>query len=105
MPKYIDADELKNRLDSNISTSPTYTDYNCGYDDCILWVQDVLANMPTADAQEVKCGKWVELVKIRKDGKVRLIHYQCSVCGCFLGTNTANYCPHCGARMDLEDDK
>lgn len=59
----------------------------------------------TTDVQEVKHAKWVEQVKIRKNGEVRLVHWQCSLCGCFLGTNTANYCPNCGAKMDLEENE
>lgn len=63
----------------------------------------VLFKAPTADVQEVRHGEWVERVKIRKDGEARLVHWQCSLCGCFLGTNIANYCPNCGAKMDGDE--
>ena len=42
MSRYIDADKLKEKLDSFVSMNETYTDYNCGYDDCLIAVQDNL---------------------------------------------------------------
>lgn len=53
MSRYIDADKLKEKLDSFISMNETYTDYNCGYNDCLTAVQDTLANIPTADVAEI----------------------------------------------------
>ena len=53
MSRYIDADKLKEKLDSFISMNETYTDYNCGYDDCLTAVQDTLADIPNADVVEV----------------------------------------------------
>nr|DAP21448.1 MAG TPA: zinc-ribbon containing domain protein [Caudoviricetes sp.] len=67
-------------------------------------VRAAIAQAPTADVREIRRGRWIEQVKIRKDGKPRLVHWQCSLCGVFLGTNTANFCPHCGAKMDLKDE-
>lgn len=68
--------------------------------DGLYALKDEVDNIPTADVQEVRHGHWVKQIKIRKDEEVRLVHWQCSLCGCFLGTNTANYCPNCGAKMD-----
>ena len=102
MPRYIDKDKLINGLKEDCATlvkERRFDDYVQGYSSAI---DDIIAE-PTVDVQEVKHGHWVEQVKIKKDGKVRLVHWQCFLCGCFLGTNTANYCPNCGARMDLED--
>ena len=74
MPRYIDADSLYEKLEQRY------------------------------DGPEVKHGHWVEMVRIRKGRSVRLVRWQCSLCECFLGTNTANYCPNCGAIMDEEDE-
>lgn len=53
---------------------------------------------PAADVVEVRHGEWIELV--RDLGKGRTItKYQCSLCGVYL-VMEANYCPHCGAKMD-----
>lgn len=102
MPRYIDKDKLVNKLKEDCETlvkERWFDDYVQGYSSAI---DDIIAE-PEADVQEVKHGHWIEQAKIKKDGEVRLVHWQCSLCGCFLGTNTANYCPACGAKMDLED--
>ena len=53
MSRYIDADKLKEKLDSFILMDETPMNYNCGYDDCLTAVQDTLADIPTADVVEV----------------------------------------------------
>lgn len=102
MPRYIDKDKLINELKEDCAAlvkERWFDDYVQGYSSAI---DDIIAE-PTADVQEVKHGHWIEQAKIKKDGEVRLVHWQCSLCGCFLGTNTANYCPACGAKMDGEE--
>ena len=109
MPRYIDADTLKDKMfnyydcvnlngGKNNYKGETLMSY-----EVVDMIENCIDNAPTADVQEVKHGHWIEQAKIKKDGEVRLVHWQCSLCGCFLGTNTANYCPACGAKMDLED--
>lgn len=55
-------------------------------------VLEIISNQPTADVQEVRNGKWIKSKNERK----------CSLCGYFYFTNTDtfNFCPHCGAKMD-----
>lgn len=93
MPRYIDADSLYEKLEQRCG-GPEVKQYMMGFQEAI----------DTLEVKEVKHGHWVELVKIRKGGEVRLVHWQCSLCGCFLGANTANYCPNCGSIMDEEDE-
>lgn len=98
MSRYIDAEKINAKLMDEY--------YGMISDESmkIYKIMRMLDNAPTADVKEVKHGRWIEQVKIRKDGKPRLVHWQCSLCGVFLGTSTANFCPHCGAKMDLEDE-
>ena len=109
MPRYIDADTLKNKMFNyydcvNLNGGKNnYKGETLMSLEVVDMIEDCIDNAPTADVQEVKHGHWIEQAKIKKDGEVRLVHWQCSLCGCFLGTNTANYCPECGAKMDLED--
>lgn len=90
MRRYIDADKAKEKK--------VYSEDRHEY---VVPVAE-LDWLATADVQEVKHGRWIEQVKIRKNGEPRLVYWQCSLCGVFLGTNTANFCPHCGAKMDEE---
>ena len=67
-------------------------------------VQDALRY--AVDYMERKTGHWIE-----KDGWDGDVYYDCSACGeswtTIEGTpwdNDMNYCPHCGAKMEGEND-
>lgn len=66
-------------------------DYCAGWNGLIR----LLEKAPTVDAVPVMHGEWVEY----------LDEMECSVCKrqwnyCDNDTNTFNFCPHCGAKMD-----
>lgn len=67
----------------------------------------VLRNMPSIYVQPVKRGYWEEVTDYGGWGDT---HYRCSVCGdeWYLEDgnpkdNNMNFCPRCGARMNLKD--
>ena len=62
------------------------------------WLWTIL-DVTAADVEPVKHGRWV------KEKSDVLIHWHCSVCEkCyFLEEPNADYCPHCGAKMDGGD--
>ena len=62
-------------------------------------------NVPSAEPER-KMGKWIE-----KEGYDGDVYYDCSVCGNSWTTidgtpwdNGMNYCPNCGARMEVQND-
>ena len=57
-------------------------------------IMAVIDEATTVDAVEVVHGRW-------KQTGMHLLPYECSVCGSEEEGRT-NYCPNCGARMDLE---
>lgn len=66
----------------------------------------MVKKIPAVDAEPVRHGRWVE--KEVYDGDV---YYDCSACGeswVLLDGNPADngmdYCPHCGARMGMEEE-
>ena len=62
---------------------------------------DLRMLMPTVDAAPVKHGKWEY---VPTDGKFRAILI-CSKCKRSVGEyDRYKFCPHCGAKMDLEED-
>lgn len=71
-------------------------------------VLEVIEEIPTADVQEVKHGRWEETREKNILGdKVTVL--RCSVCNKFKAygkgiTVPYDYCPHCGARMDGEEN-
>ncbi len=68
-----------------------------------VWVVDVfdIKAEQAADVAPVVHGRWV------KDDEYARTHYNtprynCLSCGMHLMTPSFHYCPHCGAKMDLE---
>ena len=66
-----------------------------GLADCIA---SEIADIPTADVAPVVHGRWIAS------------HDEfcaCSICKypVYVGWNQTNYCPNCGAKMDLEEEK
>lgn len=66
---------------------------------------DLVDHLITNGVQIVRHGKW--LLEREPDGNPYCFH--CSVCDNdfhYIGITTAyRYCPHCGAKMDLEEEK
>lgn len=97
MSRYIDKDaivqDMKERL-NNVNHGD-YIYYRFGYKLAIRYIE----NAPTVDVQEVKHGKWDEIRGAY--GKLEgWIHRDCGR----MSMGKDNYCPKCGARMDLEDE-
>ena len=69
------------------------------------WVDDMMGDVddaPAADVAPVVHGRWVE-----KEKYTFGIMYDCSLCENRILDNGHpwNYCPNCGAKMDLEEEK
>ena len=60
----------------------------------------ILNQFPAADVIPVRHGRW-ELKRHKLFGNS--YDYVCSVCGCDYALAEYDYCPHCGAKMRLED--
>ena len=90
--EYIEREEVLKIISRYDSSS----DYHNGVVDVI---GNIIHKLPAADVVPVKHGRWV------KEKPDVLIHWHCSVCEkCyFLEEPNADYCPHCGAKMDGGD--
>ena len=60
-----------------------------------LSVYDI-GNIKPVDVVPVRHARWVYPIGMAWD-------YVCSECGKPIGVIKHNYCPNCGAKMDLED--
>lgn len=67
----------------------------------------VILRMPTADVEEVRHAAWIKDERQRRDDR-KIYDYCCSLCkGAASKGEYGNYdvftdfCPHCGAKMDL----
>ena len=100
MARLIDADILKENCRI---TGEFMNNFECV---SLKTLGEIIDKQPTIDP--VKHGKWVYKPTSEYDGYI-----VCSNCDVYIPshklfgkddeyTNTSNYCPHCGARMDGE---
>lgn len=110
MAKYINVDSLYERLEKRYrQIVENYSDldaqhYIMGFREAI----NCLKNEPAADVQEVKHAK-----DLQSEREFSSWTFECSRCHFFdddtycidSQIGSIKYCPNCGAKMDLEDDK
>ena len=76
----------------------TYSQYNEAWQDALDRAEGVIFNLPTAQPMRKK-GRWIDTGSIEEWWAEE---FKCSECGeSMLGT--ANYCPNCGAKMEVQD--
>ena len=98
--KYVHFDAIQSKIESLLFyENDCCEDFNLGQSGAILDVLDILAEMPTADVQEVRHGHW----ECNYDRGAFYIVYVCSECGRETLVKE-NFCPYCGARMDGEEE-
>lgn len=96
--------EEKRLIDANALERNVWLDGAC----LVIAVSEV-DNAPTVDAVEVAHGRWISVDssywRWAHDGghTVEHITYRCSECSRKSIIKT-NYCPNCGAKMDLKGE-
>ena len=99
MTEYIEREALMRRIkEIHCAECDSYHGVRCR----ACWVDDTLDYIdsePAADVAPVRHGRWVE-----KEKYTFGIMYDCSLCEDRILDNGHpwNYCPNCGAKMDLE---
>ena len=91
--EYIEREALQNKAFGE--NHPTFYDGQ----DIADWYEKCINETAAADVAPVRHGYWV------KEKRDVLIHWHCSACKeCFyLDMPNAEYCPHCGAKMDEKE--
>lgn len=67
----------------------------CDVDDLKMELDEA----PTIDAEPIRHGKWIV---VAEDFRHQIEWYECSQCR-FESSTAYNYCPHCGAIMEIEE--
>lgn len=103
MNKYINADNLIEILNAKANMALGTPK------EVFFSVANMISKLPPANATVIKHGKWLDM------GEEDLSYenvYACSVCNNWFylseGTpenNDYNYCPNCGARMDVTENE
>ena len=68
-------------------------------------IQDFLDNIPTVDVTPVRHGRWICIRKGYGEYECSVCHGEDSDCSDYYGTHVVteqDFCPNCGAKMDLE---
>ena len=99
MAEYIEREALMCRIkEIHCAECDSYHGVRCR----ACWVDDTLDYIdsePAADVAPVRHGRWIETGK----GLLGTASYKCSDCEFPMPFyNGYNYCPNCGAKMDLE---
>lgn len=109
MSDYISREALVDRLSKNLSACNPGTFSEMCYADAI----ETVKHFPAADVEPVRNGRWEECDWVDVDehgfGTRRTFKagLRCSQCACVFKKKLLwkrDYCPSCGAKMDLEDN-
>ena len=104
MPKeYIEREVISEGIRKYYYKNPPNSSYQEGFDHGLDKAQRVILDAPAADVVEVRHGRWVSVQ--HKLARV------CSVCNrdepykfADVDADVYNYCPNCGAKMDLQEE-
>ena len=100
MDEYINREETSEEIRKHYYKNPPNSSYGEGFDRGLDRAQRVILNAPAADVAPVVHGRW----GTHSDRPDSLI---CSVCKCGFDMwkhDPHNYCPNCGAKMDMGND-
>ena len=98
MPRYIDADALKENLNEIARHSFTLDDDYQYFIKGLIRADDAINETPTADVWEEVHARWETEVITDALGK-KHAYFACSRCGRGSADETP-YCSYCGAQMD-----
>lgn len=113
MPEYIDKSVVLDQIskqklfyeEERKQSGDCLEEMNCvGAENGLTALEDIISDIPAADVAPVVHGEWMRYSRT-------LWHY-CSVCleDALMSKSTgtevlSSFCPHCGAKMDLEESR
>ena len=103
MNEYISRDKVLNKfIEGDGHDDDRFTE---GYNFAVQEHREEVENIPAADVQPVKYGRWIGIYEWAKMHDSRPIgmctYFWCSECQT-AQEKKSNFCPNCGARMDGE---
>ena len=106
MNEYIEREAISEEIRKYYYKNPPNFSYGEGFDRGLDRAQRAILDAPAADVATVRHGRWVQVIchEEFEDGFVDRVKECCSVCHAPNGRKTTNYCPDCGAKMDVGAD-
>ena len=97
MDEYIIKETLQAKLNRK-KAGPANKRYTEGWNDAILMVKSMIHGEKAADVAPIRHGRWIA-IKVPNEWDKG----QCSQCRSIFNSSVwgTNYCPNCGAKMDL----
>lgn len=96
--RIIDADSLVRNIKKWEKYIGKYEKYIPYDEDIYVSTMLTIEDEPTVDAVPVRHGRWIKYTGMGK------VQWMCSECGAEeKNPKVANWCYHCGARMDADD--
>lgn len=103
MPKYIDADALKEAfLIEGKDVCDDTDEFDTKWGASQELIEKVIDSVPAADVEPVRHGRWVKMTGMMPPEFTG--HYSCSECDWFCKKHSVretdfDFCPGCGAKM------
>ena len=104
MDEYIEREAISEEIRKYYYKNPPNFSYGEGFDRGLDRAQRAILDAPAADVVSVRHGRWIHIGRYGE--------YECSVChgidaDCsdYYSSHVVaeqDYCPYCGAKMDLE---
>ena len=103
MPRYIDAEAMIRKI---CGMKCGCERYECGYDEAGCPKVRDLETAPTVSPDDVRgVGEWIRISGYHLDHEYHPARYQCDQCKHFVDSgDDKNYCPNCGAKMEVSED-
>ena len=103
MTEYIEREAISEEIRKYYYKNPPNFSYAEGFDRGLDRAQRAILDAPAADVAPVRHGRWVDAYPDIEPNPM-FMYGICSECGFEQGISKyLNYCPNCGAKMDLED--
>ena len=102
MAEYIEREALKAKITEEKDLYPPESEYEIGYNNGLTMAYSLVLAAPTIEAEPVKHGRWLYS---SIETPVFRVCDQCAA-AFVTGRNQGeyNYCPSCGAKMEVGDD-
>ena len=102
MAEYIEREAISEEIRKYYYKNPPNSSYGEGFDRGLDRAQRAILDAPAADVAPIRHGRWINAYPDIEPNPM-FMYGICSECGFEQGISKyLNYCPNCGAKMDVD---